>query len=89
MKEAASKGELGHANIFPAYYYCHDLVKTAQPQEVKATTVKIAFHDLFILTESTFSFIPQSTIIDWLIPEECCRSAPTISHSFLRGPPLV
>ncbi len=89
IKAAEGKGESSHANIFPKRYVCNDLVKTAHLQDIKATTVKSSFSDLFILPPTTQVSIARSLVVDWLIPEPRSRSATIVSSYLLRGPPFV
>ena len=88
IKEAAAKGELAHANFFPKHYLCQDIVKNAQVQETKAIIVKNSLTDAFTFPPTVEIPIPQIQIIDCLIPEAQCRSAPPLLFPSLRAPPF-
>lgn len=88
IKEAAEKGELADQNIFPAYYYCLDILRNAQFSETKFVSVKSPFSGLIFSPSVTEIIVPVFTVYHLLPPEPKCRSAPIISAHSLRAPPI-
>jgi hypothetical protein len=88
IKETQKKGAFADHNIFPAYYYCLDILKNAQFTEAKIIPAKNYSSCCWFIQPVLEIRVPDFSFIDWNIPEIRCRSATLILSSPLRAPPI-
>ncbi|MBI2968740.1 MAG: hypothetical protein HYY40_13145 [Bacteroidetes bacterium] len=88
IKEAKKKNALADENIFPARYYCLDILKNAQVQPSEFVSVENISYVAILLPPVTIIPEPDFSFVSLLIPETRCRSATLLLFYSLRAPPF-